>query len=79
MRRIKIFKGVEHELEALEQQINDWVQSSGGWIVATTGNIAPQTHFQSSPESFSTSDVLVIVTYELPANGVQQASGVQHD
>lgn len=66
MRRIKLFKGVENELAALESDINRWLESEQVELVGVTGNIAPQTHFAASPESFSASDVLIIVTYEVP-------------
>ena len=64
MQQIKIFKGVESELEDLEEQINQWLASSGGKLISVTGNIAPQTPHSNSLESFPVSDILVIVTYE---------------
>jgi hypothetical protein len=64
MRKIKIFKGVESELVALEQEVNAWVEQEGAEIVAVTGNIAPQTPQGTIQGTFSASDVLVIVTYE---------------
>ena len=64
MRRVKLFKGVEAELASLESEINDWLESTGFEVVSISGNIAPQTHFSDSPESFSTSDILLVVTYE---------------
>ncbi len=63
MEKIKLFKGVEIELQALEDQINEWLQESGARVISVTGNIAPQS---STGGSFTTSDILVIVTYELP-------------
>ena len=42
-----------------------WLESEKVELIGVTGNIAPQTHFAASPESFSASDVLIIVTYEV--------------
>ena len=64
MRKVKLFKGVENELLRLEAEINEWLESNGAELISVSGNIAPQTHFPDSPESFSVSDVLVILTYE---------------
>ena len=66
MRQIKFFKSVETELWTLEEEINAWVKESGATIVHVTGNIAPQTP-STATAGFSSSDVLVIVLYELTA------------
>ncbi|MCC7336004.1 MAG: hypothetical protein IT422_12960 [Pirellulaceae bacterium] len=66
MRKIKFFKSVETELSALESEINQWIESEGVELVSVTGNISPQTHLQTAPDTFSVSDVLVILTYEVP-------------
>ena len=69
MRKIKIFKGIESELQPLESEINDWLEANKAQLVSVTGNIAPQTSTEGGiGGTFSTSDVLVIVVYE-PANG----------
>jgi hypothetical protein len=65
VRKVKLFKGVENELASLEADINAWLETSGVELLSVTGNIAPQTHFPTTPDSFSASDVLVIVTYEV--------------
>lgn len=64
MQQIRFFKSVVAELEVLQQEINSWIQSEGIKVIAVTGNIAPQTHLNTASDTFSTSDVLVIVTYE---------------
>ncbi|MCA9190527.1 MAG: hypothetical protein KDB03_02145 [Planctomycetales bacterium] len=67
MRKVKIFKGIESELNDLEAEINDWASQNGASIVSITGNIAPQTGSGSGGlpmGSFPASDVLVIVLYE---------------
>lgn len=64
MRKVKIFKSIESELIALEEEINAWVEETQAHIVSITGNIAPQTVVQQATGMFSASDVLVIVTYE---------------
>ncbi len=61
MEQIRLFKGVEMELRALEDEINEWLRESGARVISVTGNIAPQA---STGGSFTTSDILVIVTYE---------------
>lgn len=69
MQQVKLFKGVENEVGALEREINDWLSRSAVKVVSLTGNIAPQS---VKPDgggglgkgSFSPSDVLVIVLYE---------------
>ncbi len=66
MRKVKIFKSVESELSALESDINQWIESEGVELVSIAGNIAPQTHLPTAPDTFSVSDVLVILTYEVP-------------
>lgn len=66
MRKIKLFKSVVSELEALESEVNDWIEAQGVEVVSITGNISPQTHLPTSSDTFSVSDVFVIVTYEAP-------------
>ncbi|WP_164102681.1 hypothetical protein [Candidatus Laterigemmans baculatus] len=68
MQQVKIFKSVEGELGALEETINGWVRESGARIVSITGNIAPQTVAPGTAmNTFSDSDVLIIVLYETEA------------
>lgn len=64
MQKIKLFKGVESELEDLESVVNQWIADNGVSIVSVVGNIAPQTRHPTSLESFPVSDILIIVTYE---------------
>lgn len=66
MRKVKFFKSVVSELETLEAEINDWIVAQGVEVVSITGNISPQTHLPTSSDTFSVSDVLVIVSYEAP-------------
>lgn len=66
MRKVKLFKSVVSELEALESEINDWIEAQGVEVVSITGNISPQTHLPTSSDTFSVSDVFMIVTYEAP-------------
>ncbi|MFK7734626.1 MAG: hypothetical protein AB8B50_01275 [Pirellulaceae bacterium] len=65
MRKVKIFKGVESELHPLEDEINQWLADAGATLISVTGNIAPQTNTGSSMGTFSASDVLIIVVYEV--------------
>ena len=71
MQRVKIFKGLENEVEALEQQINDWAESEGAKILQVTGNIATQSYNPTAKSGSSlqgnvaaASDVLITVLYE---------------
>lgn len=64
MRKVKLFKSVVSELEALESEVNDWIEAQGVEVVSITGNISPQTHLPTSSDTFSVSDVFVVVTYE---------------
>lgn len=70
MQQVKIFKGLETEVGALEGKINAWLAAGGVRVLNIIGNIAPQS---PPPEqnggalggsAFSPSDVLVIVLYE---------------
>jgi hypothetical protein len=66
MQQIKIFKGIESELHALETEVNEWLASENGRVVNMFGNIAPQTITagKSAQGTFSASDVLLVVLYE---------------
>lgn len=71
MQKVKLFKGTENELESLEGDINAWIASSGFQVLTVSGNIAPQTHGGGGQlhDSFPSSDVLIIVTYEDAGHG----------
>jgi len=71
MQRVKLFKGLETEVEALEQQINAWAESEGAKIIQVTGNIATQSYNPAAKSGSSlqgnvaaASDVLITVLYE---------------
>lgn len=70
MQQIKIFKGIENDLPALEIEVNQWIASSGARIVNIFGNISPQTHASSDAphgltrSEFPPSDILIVVHYE---------------
>lgn len=66
MRKVKFFKSVDTELSTLESDINQWIESEGVELVSVTGNISTQTHLATAHDSFSVSDILVILTYEVP-------------
>ena len=40
MQRVKLFKGLECEVERLEQQINEWAESEGAKILQVNSSIA---------------------------------------
>lgn len=72
MQQIKLFKGIEHELKALEEEINVWLVESQAEVLSITGNIAPQTASTKPDASglthgeFPPSDVLIVVLYKRP-------------
>ena len=68
MQQVKIFKSIESEIAAMEEEINGWLSESGARVVQMSGNIAPQTQVDNSlgggGSSFSSSDVIVMIVYE---------------
>ena len=71
MQRVKLFKGLETEVEALEQQINAWAESEGAKILQINGTIATQSYNPTAKQGSSLqgnvaapSDVLITVLYE---------------
>ena len=71
MQRVKLFKGLETEVEALAQQLNDWAASEGAKIIQVTGNIATQSYNPAAKSGTSlhgnvaaAADVLIVVLYE---------------
>ena len=65
MQKIKLFKSIESELRSLEDEMNAWIEESGARVISVTGNIAPQTGNTQQVGSFSASDVLIVVMYEV--------------
>ena len=71
MQRVKLFKGLECELDRLEQQINDWAESEGVKILRINSSIASQSYNPSAKSGSSlqgnigvSSDVLITALYE---------------
>ena len=71
MQRLKLFKGLECELDRLEQQINEWAESEGVKILQINSSIASQSYNPSAKSGSSlqgnigvSSDVLITVLYE---------------
>ncbi|QDT30849.1 hypothetical protein [Thalassoglobus polymorphus] len=64
MRQMKLFKGVEMEISALETEVNEWIQENGIAVISISGNITPQSHSSRGQERMSGSDILIIVEYE---------------
>jgi hypothetical protein len=78
MQRVKIFKGLEDQTEALEREINQWIETSGARVLQIEGNVAPQALLDTGPgkqrifgaesgatRRFAPSDILVFVLYEV--------------
>ena len=72
MRLVKVFKGVESDVSALEREVNAWIRQTGAEVVTVSGNIAPQTVAPGSKSGglsqsgFAPSDVVIVVLYEAP-------------
>ncbi len=72
MQLVKMFTGLEGQTQALEQEINGWVETSGAKIIQISGNIAPQSVGQNNPSDGlgsagrPPSDLFVVVLYEKP-------------
>ena len=71
MQRVKLFKGLECELDRLEQQINEWAESEGLKILQVSSSISSQSYNPSAKSGSSlqgnigaSSDVLITVLYE---------------
>ena len=71
MHQIKMFKGLESDLAAFENQVNKWLAESKVKVVSIFGNLAPQTVAldQSlstiSKSTFLPSDIWLVITYEV--------------
>jgi len=69
MHQVKIFKGLESDLAALERQINGWLAAEGIRVINIIGNMSPQS---PPPEKtggigmtpWPPSDVVVIIHYD---------------
>jgi hypothetical protein len=69
MQQVKLFKGLESDVAALEGEVNAWIRQSGARVISATGNIAPQSQKAAASgglgkSPFSPSDVILIVLYE---------------
>ena len=71
MPRVKLFKGLESNLEGLETQMNAWLAQPGVRVIQIFGNMAPQTlpsdtritSTLGQPQHVS-SDVFLAILYE---------------
>ena len=70
MHQIKIFKGLESDINFLEKQVNSWLFETQVKVVQMFGNISPQTSpvdnevTTISKGPFPPSDVFLVVVYE---------------
>ena len=69
MQQIKIFKGLESNLPALEKEVNDWLAAEKVRVVQLLGNLAPLSGARNEGNSLAAypyvaSDVLLVVLYE---------------
>ena len=68
MHQVKIFKGLESNLPALEKEVNDWLADSGAHVHQIFGNLAAQSGHRTEDNSlkaypYLASDVLLVVVY----------------
>lgn len=69
MQQIKIFKGLESNLPALEKDVNDWLAVEKVRVIQMLGNLAPLSGERNEGNSLAAypyvaSDVLLVVLYE---------------
>jgi len=71
MQQIKIFKGLESNLPALETEVNEWLAVNSVRVVQIFGNLAAQSGNRNEGNSLAAypyiaSDVMLVVLYEKP-------------
>ena len=70
MHQIKIFKGLETDIDFLEKQVNSWLFESQARVIHMFGNMSPQTSPVDTETTaitkgcFPPSDVFLVVVYE---------------
>ncbi len=65
MQQIKIFKSIESDREELEKEINRWIRRSGAKVLSVTGNISGQGGTHTAMNSFSGSDIMIVLLVEV--------------
>lgn len=67
MQKIKLFVGIESDIPALEDKVNEWIAEHKIDVVNIFGNISPQTNAREvSPghgRHFNPSDIFIAVVY----------------
>jgi hypothetical protein len=69
MHQVRIFKGIESNLNGLEQEVNHWLSANDVRVIQMFGNLAPQSGERTEANSLAAypylaSDVLLVVLYE---------------
>ena len=73
MQQVKLFKGIESEIDTLEKEINQWLKETAVRVTQLNANIAPQSVLPStqgglstggSHQRFAPSDLFVMIVYE---------------
>lgn len=69
MQQIKIFKGLESNLPAVEKEVNDWLAAEKVRVIQMFGNLAAQSGQRTEANSLAAypyfaSDILLVVLYE---------------
>ena len=67
VRQVRLFKRLESDINALQEEINGFLREPGVRLVSVSGNIAPQSETDGKRlggDGYTPSDVLVIVVYE---------------
>ena len=66
MVQIKTFKGLEHEHEQLDAEINAWIRDNNIRVLRVELMLAPQSKLPDSVlRTGTSSDVMILVTYEI--------------
>lgn len=69
MNQIKLFKGIENEIQLLEEEMNQWIRANNATVIQMFGNISPQTLARDSTglvsgdRRYAPSDLFVAVLY----------------
>ena len=65
MQRVKLFKGLEDDVEFLEKKVNEWAESEGVKILQISSyNPSAKTGSSLQTNVTASSDILVTVLYE---------------
>lgn len=78
MHQVKIFKGLESALPALEKEMNTWLVENPVKVVQIFGNLAATSGDRNEQNSLAAypyvaSDVFMVVVYEVPGAAIAKS------